>query len=314
MTRYIVRRVVQLVPVLLFISAIVFFIFRIIPGDPAAVALGEGADAQSLAALRQQLGLDQPLYVQYVQWLTHALRGDLGQSIINHQPVTALVLQKLPATLELTVFSVLLALLIALPTGILAAVRRGTWLDLLARVSALAGFCMPRYWLGILLILLFAVRARWLPAAGYVSLSENPGANLRYVLLPTLSIGLSLAAVLMRFLRSSLLDVISQDYIRTARAKGMGPRAILIGHALKNSLIPLVTVVGLEFGNLLGGQVVVEQIFDWPGVGWLMLQSIDQRDYAVVQGAVLVIATGFVITNLLVDVAYAYLDPRIHYA
>ena len=314
MATFILRRLIQLAPVLLFLSLIVFVVFRVIPGDAAAVALGEGADQQSLEALRHRLGLDQPVYVQYVHWLGSALRGDLGQSFVGHQSVVSLVLEKLPATLELSLLSVLLALLLALPTGILAATRRGTWVDQLARLSALAGFCLPRYWLGILLILLMAVQARWLPPAGYVGLTEDPGQSLRYAVLPVLAIGLSLAAVLMRFLRSSLLEVIGQDYIRTAHAKGLHGRSVVLGHALKNSLIPLVTVVGLEFGNLLGGQVVVEQIFAWPGVGWLMVQSISQRDYAVVQGVVLVIATGCVIVNLLVDVVYAYLDPRIRYA
>jgi peptide/nickel transport system permease protein len=313
MTSYIVRRILQLVPILLFISAIVFFVFRIIPGDAVAVAMGEGADRESADALRHKLGLDKPVYLQYFDWLGSAVQGDLGTSLINHQSVLSLVLEKFPATLELTCLSVLLALLISLPVGILAALRRGSWIDQLTRVVTLAGFCMPRYWLAILLILFFAVQAHRLPPAGYVGLNEDPGLSLRYAALPVLSIALSVAAVQMRFLRSSLLDVISQDYIRTAYAKGLQTRIVILGHALKNTLIPFMTVVGLEFGNLLGGQVVVEQIFAWPGVGWLMIQSISQRDYAVVQGAVLLVACGFVILNLLVDVAYAYLDPRIRY-
>jgi peptide/nickel transport system permease protein len=312
-TGYIVRRVVHLGPVLLFISVIVFFVFRIIPGDAAVVRLGDNADPEAVRALRATLGLDKPLYLQYLDWLGGALRGDLGQSYINKQPVLSLVLEKLPATLELAVLGVLLATMISLPVGILAALRRGSWVDQLARVLALAGFCMPRYWLAVLLILLLAVQVRWFPAAGFAELAEDPVRNLHHATLPVLSVALTLAAVQMRFLRSSLLDVIAQDYIRTAYAKGLRHQAVVLRHALKNTLIPFVTVVGLEFGNLLGGLVVVEQIFSWPGIGWLMIQSITQRDYAVIQGAVLLTATGFVAINLLVDVAYAYLDPRIRY-
>ena len=313
MSRYILRRVIHLGPVLLFISAIVFFVFRIIPGDAAVVRLGQDADPQAVAELRRTLGLDKPLYLQYFEWLGGALRGDLGQSYINKQPVFSLVLEKFPATLELAILGVLLALVISLPVGILSALRRGTWIDQIARLLALAGFCMPRYWLAVLLILFLAVQVRWFPAAGFADLTVDPLSNLRHAALPVLSVALTLAAVQMRFLRSSLLDVIGQDYIRTAYAKGLLHRAVVLRHALKNTLIPFVTVVGLEFGNLLGGLVVIEQIFSWPGVGWLLIQSITQRDYAVVQGAVLLTATGFVTINLLVDIAYAYLDPRIRY-
>jgi peptide/nickel transport system permease protein len=314
MTAYILRRVVHLLPVLLLISLIVFFVFRIIPGDAAVMRLGLEADPEAVNELRRALGLDKPLPLQYLDWLGNALRGDLGQSSINQQPVLSLVLEKLPATLELAVLGVLLALVISLPVGILSALRRGTWLDHVARLLALVGFCMPRYWLAVLLILLLAVQVGWFPPAGYVDLEQDPLLNLRHAALPVLSVALTLAAVQMRFLRSSLLDVVAQDYVRTAHAKGLAPRAVVVRHALKNALIPFITVVGLEFGNLLGGLVVVEQIFAWPGVGWLMIQAITHRDYAVVQGAVLLVAAGFVLINLLVDVAYAYLDPRIRYA
>ncbi len=313
MRTYIGRRLLLLLPILLLISAIVFFVFRIIPGDAVAIAMGEGADIESADAMRHRLGLDQPVYLQYAVWLGNALRGQLGFSLINHQSVSSLILEKLPATLELTALSVLLALVVALPVGILSALRRGTWIDHLTRVCTLAGFCVPRYWLAVLLILFLAVHARWFPAGGYVSLKENPAQSVRYAVLPVLSIGLSLAAVQMRFLRSSMLDVLGQDYIRTAHAKGLQPRVVVLEHALKNTLIPFITVVALDLGNLIGGQVVVEQIFAWPGIGWLMIQAITQRDYAVVQGAVLVIGMGFVLVNLIVDIAYAYLDPRIRY-
>jgi len=314
MSGYVARRVGQLVPVLLIVSAVVFFVFRIIPGDMAVMRLGQNADPESITAMRKLLGLDRPLYVQYVEWLGNAARGNLGTSYINEQSVTSLVLQTFPATLELAVLGMLLALVLSVPVGILAALRRGTWLDHIARVMALIGFCMPRYWLAVLLISLLAVQVGWLPPAGYADLSTDPADNLRHAALPVLSLGLTIAAVQMRFLRSSLLEVLGQDYVRTARAKGLPPRTVSLRHALKNALIPFVTVVGLEMGSLLGGLVVVEQIFSWPGIGWLMINSITQRDYAVVQGSVLLIAAGVVVINLVVDVLYGYLDPRIRYA
>jgi peptide/nickel transport system permease protein len=314
MSAYILRRLVQVVPVLLLVSVVVFFVFRIIPGDQAVVRLGMGADPQAVRELREVLGLHRPLYVQYFDWLGKAVRGDLGVSAINQQPVTSLVLQTFPATLQVAVLGVVLALLISVPLGILSALWRGGWVDQLTRILALVGFCMPRYWLAILLIALLAVNVRVFPPAGYQDLFSAPGDSLRYAALPVLSVALTLAAVQMRFLRSSMLDVISQDFVRTAHAKGLEHRVVVLRHALKNALIPFVTAVGLEFGSLLGGLVVVEQIFSWPGVGWLMIQSISQRDYNVVQGAVLLVATGFLLINLAVDVLYAYLDPRIRYA
>src|SRR5262249_51048164 len=257
--------------------------------------------------------LNRPLIVQYGVWLVGVLHADLGQSYQSQTPVADELLAKLPATVELALISMVLSLLISLPLGIVAALKRGTWVDQALRMVALLGFCMPRYWLAILLILLFAVQMQWLPPSGYVSIRENLGENLRDVVLPALSVALTLAAVEMRFLRSSLLDVIGQDFVRTARAKGLTERSVILRHALKSALIPFVTVVGLELGSLLGGLVVVEQIFAWPGIGWLTIQSIVQRDYAVVQGAVMLIALGYVVINLLVDLTYAYLDPRIRY-
>ncbi|MHB1134005.1 MAG: ABC transporter permease [Chloroflexota bacterium] len=316
MTAHVLRRLVHLVPVLLIVSAVVFFVFRIIPGDAAILLLytGEGTvDPEDLAALRRNMGLDKPVYVQYLIWLGNALRGDLGVSYINQQPVSSLLLEKLPASLELGLLGMLLALVISLPVGILSALWRGSWLDQVARVLALLGFCMPRYFLAVLLIMVFAVNARWVPPAGYVDLLEDPVRNLHHAALPVLSVAITMAAVQMRFLRSSLLDVIGQDYIRTAHGKGLSFRAVVTDHALKNALIPFVTVVGLGMGHMLGGLVLVEQIFSWPGVGWLLMQSIVQRDFAVVQGAVLLITVGFVFINLLVDISYALLDPRIRY-
>lgn len=314
MTAYVLRRIVYLVPVLLLISAVVFFVFRIIPGDQAVVRLGMGADPEAVRELRVILGLDRPLHEQYFIWLGNALIGDLGKSAINQQAVVSLVLQTFPATLEIAVLGILLALCISVPLGIVSSLWRGGWVDQATRIAALVGFCTPRYWLAVLLIGALAVNLRLFPPAGYADFTADPLANLHYAALPVLSVALTLAAVQMRFLRSSMLDVIGQDYVRTAHAKGLAHRAVVMRHALKNALIPFVTAVGLEFGSLLGGLVVVEQIFSWPGVGWLIVQSIAHRDYAVVQGAVMLVATGFVLINLVVDVLYAYLDPRIRYA
>jgi peptide/nickel transport system permease protein len=299
---------------LLVISTIVFVVFHVIPGDAATARLGTSADPETVARVRHEFGLDRPLYQQYLDWVGGALRGDLGESYINGQSVVSLVFEKFPATLQLAFLGVLLSLVVSIPVGALSALRRGTWIDQIARVLAMVGYCIPRYWLAVLLILVFAVRVQWFPPAGYVPFSEDPRENLRYAALPTIALAATLAGVQVRFLRSSLLDVIGQDYIRTAYAKGLAHRIVVLRHAFKNALIPFVTVVGLQFAHLLGGLVIVEQIFSWPGVGWLMVQSITQRDVAVVQGAVLLVATGFVLINLLVDLAYAYLDPRIQAA
>ena len=316
MTAYILRRLVQLFPVLLLVSAIVFFLFHVIPGDAAVLLLytgGDTIDPEALARLRATMGLDQPIYIQYLAWLANAIRGDLGVSYINQQSVVSLLLEKLPASLELAVVGMLVSMVISVPIGIISALKRGSWLDQVARLLALVGFCMPRYWLAVLLIMVLAVNARWFPAAGYVGFFEDPARNLQHMMLPMLSVAVTMAATQMRFLRSSLLDVIGQDYVRTAQAKGLAYRLVISRHALKNALIPFVTIVGLGLGHTLGGLVIIEQIFSWPGVGWLMMQSITQRDYAVVQGAVLLITLFFVLINLLVDVTYAFLDPRIRY-
>ncbi len=297
--------------VLLVVATVVFFVFHLIPGDLAEVRLGEQVDPETLKALQHSLGLDRPVEVQYARWLVAALGGDLGVSAINGQPVASLVLEKFPATLELAVLGTAGSLVISVPIALIAVLRRNSWIDHGTRVLAIGGYCLPRYWLAILLILGFAVRTRWLPPAGFVPFTETPLANLRYAAMPVLSLTVTLAAVQMRFLRSGLLDVVGQDYVRTARAKGLDYGTVILKHALRNALMTFVTVVGLQFADLLGGLVVVEQIFSWPGVGWLMVESITERDYAVVQGAVLLIAAGFVFINLIVDVLYAYIDPRI---
>jgi peptide/nickel transport system permease protein len=313
-SRYILRRLLQVIPVLFVVSTVVFFTFRIVPGDPAQLALGVDATPEALAALRHEFGLDRPLLVQYLIWLNDAVRGDLGVSRLEgHRRVVDILRPKIPATLELVLLGITFALAVAVPLGIAAAVRAGSRVDQLARVVALLGFSTPSYWLAILLMLFFSLRLRWLPAGGYLALSESPVQHLRYLILPVVTVGFIQAASLVRFLRAGMLDVLNLDYIRTARAKGLPERGVIYGHALKNSLISLITVLGTNIGALVGGLVVTEQIFAWPGLGWQMVTSIMVRDYQVVQGAVLYIALMFVTINLLVDIGYVLLDPRIHY-
>lgn len=311
MVPYIIRRLIQMVPVLLLVLALVFVIFRMIPGDPAQLILGANPDPAALDALRAKLGLDQPVPIQFLHWLQDALRGDLGVSRIGDKPVAPLLAEKFLITLELAIAAIVIGCLIGIPAGILSAIRRDSWIDFLARVVGLIGFSVPNYWLGVLLVVVFSVRLGWLPPAGYVPLREDPTGNLRYLVLPAITMGLPIAAEQMRFLRASMLDVIQQDYMRTARSKGLANSTIFLRHALRNAFIPFLTITGLQLGYLLGGSVVIEQIFSWPGIGWLTYQSITFRDYAVVQGAVLIGAAVFLIANLLVDLGYIFLDPRI---
>jgi peptide/nickel transport system permease protein len=296
------------------VGTVVFFAFRVVPGDPAQLALGVDATPESLAALRHEFGLDRPLVVQYAIWLGGVLRGDLGVSRLEgHRRVVDVLKPKIPVTLQLVVLGITFALALAVPLGVAAAVKAGGRIDQLARIIALLAFSTPSYWLAILLMLLFSLKLRWLPAGGYVSPLENLGQHLRFLVLPVITVGLIQAASLVRFLRAGMLEVLTLDYIRTARAKGLAERTVIYGHALKNSLISLITVLGTNIGALVGGLVVTEQIFAWPGLGWQMVTSIMTRDYQVVQGAVLYIALMFVTINLLVDVCYVLLDPRIHY-
>ncbi|MFN8593495.1 MAG: ABC transporter permease [Thermomicrobiales bacterium] len=311
MGRYVARRLIQMIPVLILVMALVFVVFRLIPGDPAQLMLGSNPNPESLAALREKMGLDQPIPEQFARWLGAALRGDFGTSRIDDQSVLKLVLAKFPITLELALVAMIIGCALGIPAGVVAAVRRDSWTDLFVRVAGLFGFSVPNYWLAILLVIVFSLKLGWVPPAGYTPPSKDLGAHLRYLALPALTMALPIAAEQMRFLRASMLDVIHQDYVRTARAKGLPPRVVVVNHALKNAMIPFLTISGLQFGFLLGGSVVIEQIFSWPGVGWLTYQSIQSRDYAVVQGAVLLSAIGFLLINLLVDLGYSVLDPRI---
>ena len=311
MGAYILRRLFQAIPVLFLITAIVFLVVYFIPGDPAMVVLGQGASPDAVASMRERLGLNEPLPIRYGRWLSAVLQGDLGNSILSRQPVTALIERALPVTLYLTVFSLLIAVAIAVPMGTIAALRQNSWIDLVCTTWAFLGVSIPGFWLAIMLLYLFGVRLRWVPLQGYVSPREDLTDGLRTLVLPAVTLGVFLSGPLMRYLRSSVLQVLSQDYVRVARAKGMSERRVILRHILRNSLIPFVTVLGIQLGYLMGGAVVIEQVFVLPGIGRLARDAIGNRDFPVVQGVVLVVAVGFVLINIVVDVLYSVLDPRI---
>jgi peptide/nickel transport system permease protein len=313
MLPYVIRRLVQVVPVLLFASVAVFLMVYLVPGDPVLAVLGGEARPEQVEAMRKQMGLDRPLVVQYGRWLGRVAQGDLGVSFINSYPVWSLIGLKLPATLALAAGALTVALLLSLPLGILAAVRQGSWVDRLAIGFTALGLSVPTFWLGVLLVLLFSLRLQWLPASGYVPLFTRPALSLQHLLMPSLTLGIAIAAILTRFVRTAMLEVIRQDYVRTARAKGLPEGRVVIRHALKNAFIPVLTVIALQVGNLLGGAVITESIFDYPGVGQLILYAVTTKDYTVVQGTLLLLVFAFVFINLLTDVAYAILDPRVRY-
>ena len=296
---------------LVIISVVVFTGVRMIPGDPARVLAGTDADAAGLEEVREKYGLNDPILVQYLRWVGLALRGDLGESIRTRQSVAWTVAIKLPITIELACLAVLVALLVAIPAGVIAAVRRNTVWDFLASSVSLCGVSVPNFWLGIMLILLVSVRLRWLPASGFVSLFDDPVGDLQRMVMPALVLGTALAAVLMRQTRNAMIEVLSADYIRTARSKGLAGWAVVVRHALRNGLIPVVTILGLQVGALMGGAVVTEQIFVIPGFGRLIVEAVFTRDYPIVQGVVLITASSYVLINMLVDVSYSVLNPRI---
>jgi peptide/nickel transport system permease protein len=313
MTRYVVRRVTLMVPVALLVSIIVFALLRLAPGDPVVAFAGDVRDPEILAATRQSLGLDQPMPVQYVAWLSHAVQGDLGRSIRTRQRVGEAIIERLPATLELTITALAISIVIGLTVGTLSALHRNSALDLVATSVTIAGVSVPNFFLGLILILLFSLVLRVFPPGGYTPLISDPADSVRRLILPAITLAAATLAINMRQVRSSLLDVLGQDYIRTARAKGLSENAMVIRHALKNGLIPVVTVVGLQIGALIEGAVITEQIFSWPGIGKLLVDSILGRDYPVVQAIVLISALAFMFSTLLVDVVYGYLDPRISF-
>jgi ABC-type dipeptide/oligopeptide/nickel transport system permease component len=305
MTGYILRRLAQAVPILFLVATLVFSLIHLIPGDPVQILLGESARESDVEALRARLGLDRPLGVQYVAFLNGLVHGDLGSSVASGRPVTEVILEHYPATLELAVAGMAVALLIALPLGVAAALQRDRWVDHGSRFFALLGVSIPNFWLGPVLILLFSVHWNLLPVSGR--------GTWRHLILPAVTLGTALAGLLTRMVRSSLTEELRRPYLATARAKGLSRRRVVIRHALSNALLPVVTVVGLQFGALLTGTIITETIFSWPGLGRLLIQGIRTRDYPLVQAGVLIIAVTYVSVNLATDVVYAWLDPRIRY-
>jgi peptide/nickel transport system permease protein len=308
---FLVQRAAISIVTLVVISLIVFTGVRMIPGDPARVMAGNEADEAGLDEIRQKYGLSDPILFQYLRWVGLALRGDLGESIRTRESVVKTVATKLPITIELAFLSLLIAVSIAIPAGVLAAVRRNTIWDILTSGASLGGVSIPNFWLGIMLILFFSVRLGWLPASGFVPLWESPLANLQRMVMPAFVLGTALAAILTRQTRNSMIEVLSADYIRTAYSKGLAGRIVVFRHAIRNSLIPVVTILGLQMGALMSGAVVTEQIFVVPGFGRLIVEAVFTRDYPLVQGVVLLTASSYVLINLLVDVSYSLLDPRI---
>ncbi|HEX5973613.1 MAG TPA: ABC transporter permease [Rubrobacteraceae bacterium] len=308
---FLIRRLLLTLPILFIVSVVCWSMINLIPGDPATVILGPEASEQAKEQMREQLGLNDPLVVQYVDWLDGVLHGDLGESLVDGTPVSQLILQRLPVTLELALGTFLVSLTIAVVAGILSASNRGTWIDYLSTGFALGGISIPHFWLGMMFIIIFAVNLGWLPASGFEPFFQNPVANITAMILPVLATGLRESAELMRMLRSSLLEELGSDYVRTAFSKGLSKRVVVIKHGVRNALIPFVTASGLQIAGLLGGLVVTEQVFQLPGVGRLIVESIEQRDFTVVQGAVLTVTAIVVIINVLVDVLYAVIDPRI---
>jgi peptide/nickel transport system permease protein len=308
---YVARRVVVLVPTLFFVSVLIFSLQKLLPGDAAVALAGEEHDPTAVAAIRSRYHLDRPVPVQYGIWMGRVLRGDLGESLRNKLPVTELLAAKLPVTVELAVCSMAVALLIGIPAGVLSAVRRGSAVDVAANAVALSGLSVPHFWLGIMLILLFAVRLGWLPASGYVPPWESLGRNLTTILLPSIVLGTGVAGVMMRHTRGAMLQTLGADYVRTARAKSVPERLVVLKHALRNALIPVITLGAIEFGRLLSGAVLTEQIFAIPGFGKMLVDGVFNRDYAVVQGVVLVSAALYVLLNLVADVLYFVANPRL---
>jgi peptide/nickel transport system permease protein len=311
-TLYILRRLVQLIPVLLLASFIVFFIIHLIPGDPVEVMLGEGRYTQeTYELLRKKMGLDEPLYIQYVHWLNRMVHGDLGQSLRTQRPVLDTILERYPATIYLALAALLLGVVIAIPAGTIAAVKQNTPWDYSAMAFALFGIAVPNFWFALLLILGFGLYLGWFPTLGYIDPSVNFRTFLWHLTLPAIVLGTDLASTVTRYVRAEMLEQLRLDYVRTARAKGLPKRMVIYKHTLRNSLLAATTVIGLHVGRLLGGSTVVETVFAWPGVARLVLEAVYSRDYPVLQGAVLLLALTFVGVNLLVDVLYKWLDPRI---
>jgi ABC-type dipeptide/oligopeptide/nickel transport system permease component len=302
---YLRGRVAAMIPVLIGVSVLVFAMAHLVPGDPVSVMTGGIASPETMARLRSQLGLDKPIYVQFLRYVSGVARGDLGRSIISNKPVTSLIEEAAPSTLQLTLAATVFAVVLGIPIGIIAAVWSRTWIDRAVMLFAVAGLSMPSFWIGLLLLYVFSLRLGWIPVTGQGGLNR--------LILPTVTLGYGAAAVIARLVRSSMLEILREEYIQTARAKGLSQGAVILRHALKNALIPTVTMVGLQMGRLLGGAVVVEQVFARQGLGRVAVDAILKKDFPVIQGVVLVSALGYVLINLIVDLCYAWLDPRISY-
>lgn len=307
---YIAKRLLIAVPTLLLVSIFVFLLQQLLPGDPILAMAGEDRDPATLDFLREKYGFNDPIPVQYFRWIAGVLQGDFGVSLRTNQPVLQLILEKLPVTIQLASMSIIFALIVGVPLGILASTKKNTWVDYVSNLIALTGLSVPNFWLGIMLIMLISVNLGWLPASGYVPPTEDLARSIKTMLMPSFVLGTGLAASLMRHTRSSMLSVLKQDYIRTARAKGLSEKSVILGHALRNALLPIVTLTALLFGDLLAGAVLTEQIFTIPGFGKLIVDSVFNRDYAVVQGVVLCTAVAFILMNLIADVLYILLNPR----
>jgi peptide/nickel transport system permease protein len=312
-TGYIVRRLLLLFPVLLIVAVIVFSLVHLTPGDPASMMLGRDATIEQKVALREQLGLNEPIHIQFIDWVRGVLRLDFGESLFIGKPVTEALLERAQPTGLLTLYSLAFALVIAIPSGVIAAIRPNSILDRLLMVVSISGAAIPSFFFGIILILFFAVRLGWLPSGGYVDLGDGLRDHLKYMVLPSLTLGFSSAGLLARLVRSTMLDVLNQEYVRTAYAKGLRERHVILRHALRNAMIPAMTVIGIMLANMLGGAVVIETVFNIPGMGRLVVQSVTRRDFPIVQAAVLVVAVIEVLVMLAIDILYVFIDPRIRY-
>ncbi|MBX3142112.1 MAG: ABC transporter permease [Trueperaceae bacterium] len=313
MVAYLLRRLVSLLSILVVVGLVVFFLVRLVPGDPTSALLGENATAEQVEALRTRLGLDRTLLAQFGAWMESVARGDLGMSIYMRIPVVTAVIQRIEPTGMLALAATLVAVLLGVSLGVIAAIKHNTGVDYAVMVIAMLGLSLPTFWLGLLMIMLFAVTLQWLPAAGYVSILQEPVASLRYLLMPALALGFSQAAIIARMTRASVLDTLGEDYVRTAHSKGLPASRVVIGHALRNAILPIVTVIGLSIATLAGGVVVTETVFNIPGAGRLVIDSVLRRDYPVIQGSVLMVAFVYAFVNLLVDLSYAFFDPRVRY-
>ena len=311
MTRYLLARLATIVPTLFFVSILIFGLQQLLPGDPALALAGEERDENVIAFLRAKFHLDEPLPMRYWHWLSGVLHGDLGDSVRIQKPVTELILEKLPVTIQLASMAIVIALIIGITAGVISAVKKDTWWDYAANVFALWGLSTPNFWLGILLIFLFSIQLGWLPASGYVPPTENLRASIASTIMPAFVLGNAIAAILMRHTRSAMLQVLESDYVRTARAKGLLERSVILKHAMRNALTPVITLGALELGTLLSGAVLTEQIFSIPGFGKLIVDAVFNRDYAVVQGVVLTTATIYITLNLIADIAYVLVNPRL---